>query len=145
MNIMRKKIIKNRFSCRKRQEKRRVGSYFPLKFKIRCFIWNFEKSQALFESLNDFELFVQCSSETAEFCWRGAESYSPPLKCFALDEFSFESFELVPHFTVFVKIFCTWTISWTEKYCGKIYFFTFTPILTVLFNEPTPQKINAVL
>ena len=72
----------------------RVGSWFPLKFKSRSDSGLVRK----FENFRNF--FVQCSSEIAEFSWRGAENYSPPLIFFALGEFSFESFEPAPHFNI---------------------------------------------
>ena len=35
----------------------------------------FRRISNLVQNLNDFEFFVQCNSDTAEFCWKGAENY----------------------------------------------------------------------
>ena len=119
----------------------RVGSWFPLKFKIRCYVYNFEGSRSdsglvrKFENFRNF--FVQCSSEIAEFCWRGAENYSPLLKCFALDEFSFESSELSPQFTVYVTNFLYGAEVELKNIVSILCLHRTHRFLTVLINEPT--------
>ena len=49
---------------------------------------------------------------------------------FALDEFSLEFFELVPHFTVYVTIFFVWG---SLKYCDNILFSPHTDLNS--FNQ----------